>query len=41
MKRINLGKAAASLEKMEFKIEVGKNIRDKAKRALERMLVCK
>lgn len=41
MKRINLEKVAASLEEMRFKIDVPKNTRAKAKRALERMLVCK
>jgi len=41
MKRINLEKVAASLEKMRFKVDVPENIRAKAKHALERMLVCK
>jgi len=41
MKQIGLEKVAASLEEMRFKINVPKNIRTKAKRALERMLVCK
>jgi len=41
MKRIDLEKVVASLEGMKFKIDVTKNIRAKAKRALERMLVCK
>ena len=40
MKRIGLGKIVASLEDMKFKINVPKGIRAKAKRALERMLVC-
>jgi len=40
MKRINLEKVAASLEKMRFKVDVPKNIRAKAKRALDKMLVC-
>ena len=40
MKRIGLEKVTASLEKMRFKINVPKDIRAKAKRALERMLVC-
>jgi len=40
MKRIGLEKVAASLEEMGFKINVPKDIRAKAKRALERMLVC-
>ena len=40
MKRIGLEKIVASLEEMKFKINVPKDIRAKAKRALERMLVC-
>jgi quinolinate synthase len=40
MKRINLQKVVASLEEMRFKINVPKDIRARAKRALERMLVC-
>jgi len=41
MKRINLEKVTASLEKMQFKIDVPEDIRAKAKSALEKMLVCK
>ncbi|KPJ65597.1 MAG: quinolinate synthetase [Coxiella sp. DG_40] len=41
MKRINLEEVSTSLEKMRFKIDVRKNVKAKAKRALERMLVCK
>ena len=41
MKRIGLEKVVASLEEMRFKINVPKSIRTRAKRALERMLVCK
>ena len=40
MKQIGLEKVAASLEDMRFKINVPKGIRAKARRALERMLVC-
>ena len=40
MKRIDLGKVAASLEEMKFKISVPKDIKAKAKCALEKMLVC-
>jgi len=40
MKRIDLEKVVASLEEMKFKISVPKDIKAKAKRALERMLVC-
>ena len=40
MKRIGLEKVVASLEEMRFKINVPKDIRVKAKRALERMLIC-
>lgn len=40
MKQIGLEKVVASLEEMRFKINIPKDIRDKAKRALERMLVC-
>jgi len=40
MKRIDLEKVVASLEQMRFKINVPKDIRARAKRALERMLVC-
>jgi len=40
MKRIDLEKIVASLEEMKFKINVPKDIRVKAKRALERMLIC-
>jgi quinolinate synthase len=40
MKRIGLEKVVASLEDMKFKINLPKGIRNKAKRALEGMLVC-
>jgi len=40
MKQINLKKVAASLEQIRFKVDVPDNIKAKAKRALERMLIC-
>jgi len=41
MKRIGLEKVVASLEEMKFKINVPKSIRAKARRALDRMMVCR
>ena len=40
MKRIGLEEIVASLEEMKFKVNVPKDIRVRAKRALERMLIC-